>query len=282
MVVFFDIDGTLWDYDGKMVSSTKIAIAKLKENGHIPVICTGRAKGHVRDRELLDLGFAGIVAACGAHIEYGGRMIYESFLSDETVRYVIELSEKYNVPIVLEGKQKHWVSGKGFEHDYFVDHMMEVMGDDAVIMNGYTPDMKVNKFAGDILAASEYDSFKRELADDIVVIDHEFTEGQGISQAKYAGDPNKVVGVFEGISKGTGKAMGMGILCGFLGVDIQETYAIGDSNNDIEMVNAAGIGIAMGNGSKALKEIADYVTDDINDDGLYKALEHFGLITKNN
>lgn len=278
MIVFFDIDGTVWDYDGVIPASAKIAIAKLKENGHIPVMCTGRAVGHVRDIELLGMGFAGIVAACGSHVEYEGRMIYENFLPAETVRRAVELSEKYNVPIVLEGKRKHWISRKGFEHDYFVDHMKEVMGEDAVMMDGYTPDMQVNKLSGDILAASDYEAFKEAFAKDLHIIDHEFTEGQGISQAKYEGDPNKVTGVFEGISPGTSKAIGMDILCGYLGIDPQDTYAIGDSNNDIEMVNTAGIGIAMGNGSKAIKEAADYVTSDIHEDGLYKALEHYGLI----
>lgn len=277
-IVFFDVDGTVWDYDGVIPASAKTAIKKLKANGHIPIICTGRAMGHVRDYELLHMGFDGIIAACGAHVEYKGNMIFESFLKDDTIQRIVSLAKECNVPIVLEGKQKHWISNKGFEHDYFVDKMMVTMGEDAVIMDGYTPDMRANKFSGDILVSSDYARFRREILKELNIIDHEFTEGQGISQAKYEGDPNRVIGVFEGITKGTSKAIGMDILCGYLAADPADTYAIGDSNNDIEMVNAAGVGIAMGNGSKAIKEAADYITDDIHEDGVYNALKHFGLI----
>ena len=68
------------------------------------------------------------------------------------------------------------------------------------------------------------------------------------------------------------------ILCEYWGVDIRNTYAFGDSMNDLEILQAAGIGIAMGNGVPKLKEEADYVTDDIGRDGVYKACKHFQLI----
>jgi hydroxymethylpyrimidine pyrophosphatase-like HAD family hydrolase len=58
----------------------------------------------------------------------------------------------------------------------------------------------------------------------------------------------------------------------------QDIVAFGDSGNDIDMMERAGLGIAMGNGSKECREAADYVTEDISDDGLYKALVRFGFI----
>lgn len=277
-VVFFDIDGTIWDYSGNIPDSAKRGISQLKSRGHIPVICTGRAMGHVRDKKLLSLGFEGVVAACGAHVEYNGRMLYEYFLPDEITKEVVNLSNKYHVPIVLEGRQKHWISAWGFKHDDFVDRMKELLGEDAVIFNEYTPDMIVNKFSGDIVLSSDYENFKNHMPQGIDMIYHELSQDNGIRQAENGNDPERVTGVFEAVCEGSSKAHGMKVLCDFLGVDIKDTYAFGDSNNDLEMIEAAGTGIAMGNSSDALKKRADYITDDLSDDGLYNALAHFELI----
>ena len=273
-----DIDGTLWDYEGNIPDSAKLAVDRLKKAGHIPIICTGRARGHVRNKTLLDMGFSGIIAACGAHVEYDGKIIYESFMNDEEIRRAAELSVKYGLPIVFEGKRKHWISAEGFEHDDFVDRMIEIMGEDAVIFSEYTPDIKANKYSGDILLSSDYVSFKKELSPDICFIDHELDVAPGIKQAEFGEDPKRIVGVFEAITPGTSKAKGMQILCDFLGMDMKDSFAIGDSNNDIEMVDAAGVGIAMGNSSERLKKIANYVTTGIHEDGVYNALEYFGLL----
>ena len=54
--------------------------------------------------------------------------------------------------------------------------------------------------------------------------------------------------------------------------------AFGDSMNDYEIIQAVGTGIAMGNADQRLKAVADYVTADIGDDGIYKACVHLGLI----
>ena len=80
------------------------------------------------------------------------------------------------------------------------------------------------------------------------------------------------------LEKRNSKANGLRILCEYWGVDMERTYAFGDSMNDIEIIQAAGTGIAMGNGVQALKDVADYVTADIDKDGVYKACEHFHLI----
>lgn len=277
-IVFLDIDGTIWDYKGNIPNSTIEAIRRLKENGHIPVICTGRAKGHVRDKKLLDLGFDGLIAACGAYVEYKDTILTEVLIEDEKVKRVVELSKKYNVPVVLEGSRKHWISKDGFEHDDFVDRMIEIMEEDAVIFEDYSPDMKVNKFSGDIIENSDYEGFKGAVLRDFEIIEHILSDDMGLFQSQFEGDGSMVIGVFESVLEGYSKATGMKKICDYLNMDMNDSLAIGDSNNDIEMIEAAGIGIAMGDGSKELKEHADYITDNLWDDGLKNALSHFGLI----
>ena len=62
------------------------------------------------------------------------------------------------------------------------------------------------------------------------------------------------------------------------GILPEETMAFGDGDNDIEMLRFAGIGVAMGNASDAVKAQADYVTASVDEDGIALALQHFGLI----
>ena len=63
-------------------------------------------------------------------------------------------------------------------------------------------------------------------------------------------------------------------------IDLSETMAFGDGGNDIQMLNHVAVAIAMGNANDDVKEIADYVTDDVDNDGITKALRHFGLLSK--
>ena len=79
-------------------------------------------------------------------------------------------------------------------------------------------------------------------------------------------------------AEGVNKAAGIRSFADYLGLDLSETMAFGDGGNDIPMLRAAGIGVAMGNASDEVKSYADYVTDHIDNDGLYKAFKHFNLI----
>ena len=83
----------------------------------------------------------------------------------------------------------------------------------------------------------------------------------------------------EFIPKGFSKASGIEKTCELLGIEKEDTYAFGDSINDVEMLKHVQHGIAMGNGTKAAKEAADYITAPLHEDGIYKGLEHFGLIS---
>ena len=80
------------------------------------------------------------------------------------------------------------------------------------------------------------------------------------------------------IPKGGGKSTGMQAFLDEHGLERSETMAFGDGENDIDMLKYAGIGVAMGNAWPSTKKAADYVTDDIDEDGLYNALKHFELI----
>ena len=85
-------------------------------------------------------------------------------------------------------------------------------------------------------------------------------------------------GYYEVVPKGCSKATAMHFLADFLHVSMEDTVAIGDSNNDLPMLQCAATSIAMGNSSKAVLEMADYVTTDVMEDGIWNALQWLGVL----
>lgn len=258
-LIFFDIDGTLWDDHMEIPESTVRAVRMLRENGHMTFLCSGRARGNICSEKLLSLGFDGIIAACGNHVELNGKLLYENILPPELTKRVVELAAACRMPVVLEGPEYHWIDKDGFGADPFVEYLFREMGETAVPMCGYTDDIRINKFSASVLQNTDYPTVKSELISDIDFIEH--------SPA-----------VLEAVPKGTSKATGILWLCRHLGVPVSDTYGVGDSVNDLDMLGAVGHGIAMGNGTDAAKEAAEYVTSDIHEDGIYRAMEHYGLI----
>ena len=76
--IFFDIDGTLWDEKMQIPESTIPTIKQLQKNGHKTFLCSGRSSSNINDKRLLGIGFDGIVAACGNHVEMDGKVLYLS------------------------------------------------------------------------------------------------------------------------------------------------------------------------------------------------------------
>ena len=257
--VFFDIDGTLWDERMNIPDSTIEAIAALKANGHRAFLCTGRARASVNSDKLLNMDLDGIIAACGNYIEMDDKVIYEKDLSCNMVEKIIRVLSECRMPVVLEGSTDYWIDDEGFEDDPYVDYLFESLGEHAHIIRGYEGDIRVNKFSEDIIDGTDYERVKKEFSDDFLILEHEEN-------------------VVEFVPKGTSKATGIKWLCGYLNIALEDTFAMGDSVNDIEMLQSVGCGIAMGNATPPVKEIADYVTTDIMKDGVKNALIHYGLI----
>ena len=262
-IVFFDIDGTLCDEKMEIPDSTVVAIRQLRSNGHKAFLCSGRARGNIRSKKLEAIGFDGVIAACGNHVEMNGEIIYERILEAELVRKIIRLCRENRMPIVLEGPVKHWLDANGFEEDPYVDYLFADLGDAAVVLaegvDAYTDDIYINKFSADIMEYTDFDTIKNALDDEFDFLIHEGN-------------------VVECVPKGTSKATGIEWLCKHLGIAIENTYAIGDSVNDLDMLRFVGHGIAMGNATQIAKDAAEYITTSIHEDGIYNALKHYGLI----
>ena len=258
--VFFDIDGTLWDENMIVPESTKEAIKQLQGNGHKAFVCTGRAMGNVNDPQFDEIGFDGFIAACGNHVEMDGKVLYERNMSYEDVKAIYDISRQYHLPIIYEGTNYQWMDREGFEGDSYIAYIVENLQDAAKFLDECDiKEIEANKFSALANEKTNYPAVEEALSDRFDFMNH--------------GD-----GIIEAVPKGTSKATGITWLCEHLNIPVEDTYALGDGVNDLEMLGLVGHGIAMGNASPVAKDAAEYVTSHIRENGVMNALKHYGLI----
>ncbi len=255
--VFFDIDGTLWDDDMRISESTVASIRALRERGSYAFLCSGRSRVNICSEALLGIGFDGVVASCGAHIDFQGEKIFEKLLSREEVAHALGVMESRRALIVLDGPEYAYVNLEDFGDNPYVSYLRRELGESLKNLREYT-EYEINKLSVEISDGSTAD-IPEALGDRFDVIFH-----------------NECL--MEIVPKGFSKASGIEKVCGLLGIARGDTYAFGDSANDLEMLKYVAHGIAMGNGTAAAKEAAEYVTTDIRENGIENGLRHYGLI----
>ncbi|MEG0805101.1 MAG: Cof-type HAD-IIB family hydrolase [Lachnospiraceae bacterium] len=256
--VFFDIDGTIWDLQFKIPDSTREAIKSLKEKGHDCFLCTGRTRDYVRNEELLSLGFSGIVAGCGTYVEYLEEELFYQCIPNDLLRKTVHLLTQFQVPTILEGRRNHFLNMEEFAEDPYLKVMEKELGDHILPIQGNEDKWEASKLTIEIAGIPKAEVFP-QLEPNYTIICH--------------GDYYA-----ELVPKGMNKAAGIKRTCELLDIPWENTYAFGDSANDLEMLQYVNYGIAMGNGTKEAKEAADYVTTDIHRDGIKNGLLHYGLI----
>ena len=256
--VFFDIDGTLWDFKMNIPESTKEALKELRKNGHYAFLCSGRSRSNIKSPKLLALGFDGIVAACGTHIEFEGEKLFELLLTNEQIKHILTVLRKYQIPMVLEGPNYIYVDEKDFKDDPYVIYLRNELGENLKSITGIAQ-YEVNKLSAE-LGNADVELVRKELGTEFDMIVHEPDGILEIGQAGYS------------------KASGIERLCAFLGIAKEDTYAFGDSANDVEMLEFVAHGIAMANGTDVAKNAAEFITTDIHKDGIWNGLKHYGLI----
>ena len=276
-LIFFDIDGTLIDNNEQLVPESTIrSIHALRENGHICMICTGRC-GDIWPKEILDIGFDGIVGGCGTHIIYHGEELLHATLPQELQREIADDLVKYHVDGVLEGSA----------HSYF--HREPWMPAVVGFFKEPRPVREIQKVInGEASPVSpEFEAGRVEFLDsetldfDKMALWFDETGDMAGFKKKYEDrfdfierDPT----FYEIVPKGYSKATGIAFICEHLGMTKERTIGVGDSTNDLPMLKYVGISIAMGDGNPDIFPEVDYVTSAVLDDGIEKAFKHYGLL----
>jgi Cof subfamily protein (haloacid dehalogenase superfamily) len=258
---FFDIDGTLIECEKgiyEIPENTKKALDKLKRNGNDVFLATGRCKGFILD-EVMKYPFSGYVTCNGAYVEYNENVIYKKIVPVEAIKKTHELCVQRNMAYYFESNDKIYVLNK--DNPRHIEFKNKWGMKDEIIIDEYDIN-SVETYIGMIVVNSE---------DDIEIMLETLSPYFHIQRHQ--------VGLsFDLTLKGESKAKGIEKLVESIQLNMNSTIAFGDGKNDIEMLKAVGLGIAMGNAHDETKNVADYITDKVDKDGIVKALKHFSFI----
>jgi Cof subfamily protein (haloacid dehalogenase superfamily) len=268
-IVFLDIDGTLIGKNGKPPESAQKACIKAKENGHLLCIATGR-QYNVIGTEILSIKFNGIISSGGARIDVDNKMIAHTAFNKKILSHIINYFESLEIGCTLERAECLLASKRVFE--YF-NSVRQTFGE---IIDLYT--RSENVVEGEL--SGSYTDVAKVIFCDIgsLTINDIRKEFSGECEVFRGSMPFYGENSGEICPIGVNKGIAVDVVLEYYGINKENSIAIGDGDNDMAMLQRCGHGIAMGNGDEELKKAAEYITDSVEDDGLFKAFIEYGLI----
>lgn len=275
-LIFLDVDGTVVDYHNRIPTSAEKAISSARAHQHRVYLCTGRSKAEVYP-ELLELGIDGLICGNGSYVEDATAMgtpevVFEQTLSSKQCSEVVAWLTARNLPFYLECNAGLFGSADFLTGAQAAIHAYSKSKGNLMTVEQAFPEMifgaelerpDVNKISFILRSYQDHLDATRAFPDLI-----SGTWGGRGAEALFGdlGVPN------------ISKANAIAKLLEHRGVDRTATIAVGDAKVDISMLEYCRIGIAMGNASSDVKAIADYITDDVEKDGLYNAFAHYKLL----
>ncbi|BAH81879.1 Cof-type HAD-IIB family hydrolase [Streptococcus dysgalactiae] len=276
-VIFLDVDGTLVDYDNRIPVSAVKAIRQARDNGHKVYVSTGRSRAEMQP-EIWDIGIDGMIGGNGSYVEDQEEVIMHQLISKEESKHIVDWLHARGLEFYLE-------SNNGlFASENFREAARPVLREYS-LRKGKTKEEVKNQEAEDALHGLIYggELYRDDLNKVSFILsdyqDHldsieEFPELEahtwgGRGETALFGD----LGV-----KNITKAHAIEVLLKHLEADRKDTIAFGDAKIDIPMLEYCEVGISMGNGGPEILAMADMVTDDVEEDGLYNAFKKLGLL----
>lgn len=259
-ILFFDIDGTLITDDGKRTfpESAKRAIKQARQNGHLTFINTGRTFENV-DAFIREAGFDGYVCGCGTYIVVDDKELYHHKLTQKRCVEIAELARKCKIQGIFEqaGQTCYDKDNVLKEADYLIAYFRRM---------GRT---LVDDIYDEAFLFDKFTAWYKEGVTDIQ------TFMDGLPDFDFI---DREANFYEVVPKGFSKAHGIKYLLDYYQLPIENAYVFGDSNNDLEMLQFVPNSIAMGVCTPEVKAIAAYQTSRVEDDGIMRAMQHFGII----
>ncbi len=266
-ILFMDLDDTLLDKDKNISEENSLAIEEALRAGHRVVICTGRPLcASTAQIKKLRLDREGCYAIC-----YNGGLIYDSCKNEvifkktvplSDVRMVFRKAEEAGIYCQTYDDTRLIVKKRTEESDYYTRYLAVPFRIDPELPADLTAE-PVKVLLIDLHDHEKLEKFRNDFA----------LQAQG-RLSLFFSNPYYLEIVKDGISKGSAIRW----LCSYLKIPVENSVSAGDSENDIPMLSAAGIGCAMANATEACKKAADYITvNDCNHSAIAEIVHKFIL-----
>lgn len=276
-IIFLDVDGTLIDYEGKCPESAKKAVRTARENGHKVYICTGCSKAEIEQRDLPELD--GMIGGNGAYVEDNNQVVMHQGLSREDVKHIVDWCNARHLGFYLESNSGMYCN------DYMLEQGPDTMAAYAMGKGAKKEDaVKAGMgFVNGFIHAKDEELYRS----DVNKISFILSSYQDHLDSKEE-FPNLIANTWGGKGEyalfgdlgpaGITKMHAIEVLLKHLNASQEDTIAFGDAKIDLSMFELCNYNVAMGNGGPEIKAAADYITEDVNEDGLYNAFVHLHLI----
>ncbi len=271
-LVCIDIDGTLLNSKSKITDTTKAAIKEAHNQGVHIVVSTGRMYTDAAYYSDLVGVKSPVIASNGAFIKEKdkGEIIYQSVLGEQLALEILEVFRSYRISPFFCTPHKFYYGSIFFKLFYFLAQLSGQRRN--VLDTEYVPSWQRWR---KVLRQERENIVKCEVIHRNIHSLGPFRERlQRINHLEIINSSKHNI---ELTAKGVSKGRAVQILADFYQVEREAVLAIGDSENDVSMLEYAGMGIAMGNAAAVVKQKADYVTDTNDRDGVAKALYKFVL-----
>ena len=257
--IFFDIDGTIIsELTGDVPESAAAGIRAAKEAGHLVFINTGRTFSCVPEA-LKQMDFDGFLCGCGTHILYHGKELYYRQASREETELVLQAVNRCNMGAVLEGRDFIWFQDRSRRFPQALS-ILQVFEHIFPVRVGWDEETPVfSKFIAFSDENSREEAFFRTISPAF----------SPIGQSGY---------FYELVPRNHTKATAIDRILEQLHINREDAWVFGDSSNDLAMFQAVPNAVAMGRHDPVLTPYASYITDTVENDGLYKGLQAAGLI----
>lgn len=272
-LISLDLDGTLLNIERKIPDGNRRAIKKVTEIGTIVIVSTGSPYSLLPHDELsgLDIQYA-ITANGGAIYEYKTRKnIYEEAIETDVALPILEylLTKDIHIDMFIQGKA-YCPSGTRT----IVDKLEVPRARKEYIQNNRTwLDEPINYIKENQLRIQKV-SLNFYPDKNGKMVDREKVENQ-LSKNSDINLVSSAWGNLEFTKKGVNKGTALKKFCEMKRFPLEDTIAMGDSLNDLDIIQAAGTGVAMGNSIQVILDAADYITEKDNECGVAEAIEHF-------
>ena len=257
-LVVTDIDGTIYSPQCGITNAVKECIQNLVNNGIYVAIATGRSFSSTKNvADEIGVKCPLICYQGGLINTYDGELIDVKYLDEAPAREIVKELRKRNIHM-----------------NVYIEDVLFVENDNDIIKE-YVGDKNVHYFK-----TESFDTLDFKKLNKILVIDHNTQLIEDLIKELQVKYPQLYIVKSQPIfceiaNKQATKGNAIKFLANKLGFTEKEVLAIGDQNNDIEMVVTAGVGVAMGNGTPEIKAKADYITDTVLNDGFVKAIDKF-------